>query len=143
MPAPHMIPGRALCLAAALVPCCSPGALLQVRGRDADLADPEVQYLHVSTWGQHMQRISQDFPADLGGGSAPCRAGVGRGLSLRAIPLSRRGFRGRHWPHPGTGSEEGWLGEMADPCITLGVSSQTFTGSDAAEVAARDSVHQR
>lgn len=137
-----MIPGRALCLTASLVPCSRLGAERQ-RRRNPDLADPEVQYLQVSTWGKHMQHISQDFPADLGGGSAPCRAGVGRGLGLRAIPLSGRGFRGRHWPHPGTGSEKGRLGETADPCITLGVSSQTLTGSDAAEVAARDSVHQR
>lgn len=84
-----------------------------------------------------MQHISQDFPSDLGGGSAPFRAGVGRGLGLRAVPLNRRGFRGRHWPHPGTGSKERRLGETADPCITLGVSSQTLTGSDAAEVTAR------
>ncbi|XP_010834950.1 PREDICTED: elongation factor 1-alpha 2 [Bison bison bison] len=46
------------------------------RRRNPDLADPEVQYLQVSTWGKHMQHISQDFLADLGGGSAPCRAGA-------------------------------------------------------------------
>lgn len=90
-----------------------------------------------------MQHISQDFLADLGGGSAPCRAGVGRGLDLGAVPLNGRGFKGRHWPHPGNGSEERLLGETADPCITLGVSSQTLIGSDAAEVTARGSVPWR
>lgn len=134
-----MIPGRALCLAAALVPCSRLGAEMQTS---------LIRRCSTSTCprgGSTCSASPRTFLLTLGVGQHPAEAGVGGGLGVSGLfHLAERGFRGRHWPHPGTGNlRRGGWGETADPCITLGVSSQTFTGSDAAEVAARDSVHQR
>lgn len=93
-----------------------------------------MQYLQVSTWGQHMQHLSQDFSADLGaGGGVPhqqppaemeCAGAWVSGLFREPNTLSGRGFRGR----VGTGHTsglaaggEGWVGWQR-PSVTLWVS---------------------